>query len=200
MTIPLSVTVVEAKRTLRAQALAHRDALAARHGGEAAAMRFLEAVPLSPASIVAGYWPMRNELDPRPLLRRLNNAGHQCALCVVDGRRRPLTFRHWQPGMALEPGVFGTAVPPASAGVLTPNIVLTPLLAFDEEGYRLGYGGGYYDRTLAGLRASGGERHVAVGLAYEGQRVESVPHDAPDQRLDWIITEARVRHLAVATA
>ncbi len=97
--------------------------------------------------------------------------------------------------MALEPGGFGTLAPPADSPELAPDIVLTPLLAFDEQGHRLGYGGGYYDRTLARLRGRG-PRVLAVGAAFETQRIESVPHTAGDGRLDWVITEQRARRTA----
>ena len=94
--------------------------------------------------------------------------------------------------------MFGTSVPPESASELVPEVLLVPLLAFDEDGYRLGYGGGFYDRTLAALRARAlgtGTGTVAVGLAYEGQAVRSMPRDGSDERLDWIITEARTRRI-----
>ena len=97
--------------------------------------------------------------------------------------------------MALEPGGFGVMVPPPQAGELVPAIVLTPLLAFDARGHRLGYGGGYYDRTLTGLRRQVGGV-LAVGLAFEAQRIEAVPHTPRDARLDWVVTEARARRTA----
>jgi len=137
---------------------------------------------------VSGYWPMRSELDPRPILTALSARGHPLCLPVVAGKARPLVFRAWHPGDALVAGGYGTQVPDAGQEVVVPHLLLVPLLAFDRAGYRLGYGGGFYDRTLAALRAAGPV--VAVGLAFCAQEVDTVPHDATDARLDWIVTEA----------
>ena len=188
--------IVAAKRALRRERLERRAAAAgeAPGAGERLAELFLDALALPARSVVAGYWPIRDEIDPRPLMRRLHAAGHACALCVLGARAAPLAFRAWAPGMALQPGGFGTQAPPADSPELAPDIVLTPLLAFDDHGHRLGYGGGYYDRTLARLRAGG--RVLAVGAAFESQRVESVPHTDRDGRLDWVITEQQARQIA----
>ena len=189
--------IAAAKCELRRDSLARRAAAAARapDAGEALAATFIDAIELAAGAVVAGYWPMRDEVDPRPLMRRLHRSAHVCALGVVHARAAPLRFRAWEPGMALEPGGFGTLVPPAEAAELAPEIVLTPLLAFDAHGHRLGYGGGYYDRTLAALRARA-PSVLAVGLAFEAQRIEAVPHTASDARLDWVVTEARARRTA----
>ena len=188
--------IAAAKRELRRECLARRAAAAseAPDAGKGLADIFLDALVLPAQSVVAGYWPIRDEIDPRPLMRRLHASGHACALCVLGEHAAPLAFRAWEPGTTLEPGGFGTLAPPADSAELAPDIVLTPLLAFDEQGHRLGYGGGYYDRTLARLRADG--RVLAVGAAFEVQRVESVPHTAGDGRLDWVITEQRARRTA----
>ena len=183
-----------AKRRMRAAALARRATLEAAGAGDAVARRFMAEVPLAAGVTIGGYWPMRDELDPRPLLRRLHAGGHPCGLCVVGGSRRPLLFRRWRPDQALRSGGFGTSVPPESAGDIVPEVMLVPLLAFDDEGYRVGYGGGFYDRTLAASRARAAPT-LAVGLAYEGQAVSFVPRDASDERLDWIITETRARRI-----
>lgn len=180
------------KQTLRSEARARRRRLAA-SGADAAAARsvarFRKALPLCERTAVAGYWPLPDEFDCRPLLLALHDDGHLCALPVVSGRDRPLTFRAWTPDTTLQTGSFGVSVPPDDAGTVRPDIVVTPLLAFDDDGYRLGYGGGYYDRTLADLRAQ--ERGVlAVGLAFAGQRVASLPHDDGDEPLDWLISES----------
>ncbi len=186
-----------AKRKLRTSALARRAAAQARapDAGAALADTFLEAIEVPAGAIVAGYWPMRDEIDPRALLRRLHESAHACALCVTGDRAAPLRFRAWQPGLALEPGGFGTSVPPAETPEVVPGIVLTPLLAFDERGHRLGYGGGYYDRTIAELRARGAAV-LAVGLAFEAQLIAAVPNAPGDARLDWVVTEARARQTA----
>lgn len=186
---PAARSLEERKRALRAQAK-RRRAAAGRHEArsEAACARVLDSIALPAGCVVSAYWPMAGELDPRPLMRRLHARGHGLGLPVMVGRDRPLAFRAWRPGDALEPGGFGTQVPPAGRPEVRPRVLLVPLLAFDRAGYRLGYGGGYYDRTLAALRAAGPT--LAVGLAYAPQEVASVPHDDTDQRLDWIVTEA----------
>ncbi|MFQ5775887.1 MAG: 5-formyltetrahydrofolate cyclo-ligase [Kiloniellaceae bacterium] len=182
----------ERKRTLRAEARRRRAEAAAASvpdgPAEAVCARVLAAVAVPAGCAVSAYWPMRSELDPRPLMHRLHERGHAIGLPVIVGKGRPLAFREWRPGVPLEPGGFGTLVPPAGQRELRPQALFVPLLAFDRVGYRLGYGGGFYDRTLAELRAAG--RALAVGLAYAAQEVPAVPHDVTDQRLDWIVTEA----------
>ncbi|MEO5375754.1 MAG: 5-formyltetrahydrofolate cyclo-ligase [Alphaproteobacteria bacterium] len=139
--------------------------------------------------VVAGYWPMGDEVDVRPLLLRLHGRGCVVALPVVTGAGRPLVFRVWRPGMRLEAGSHGTRHPGPRAARVVPDVVLVPLLAFDRMGGRLGYGAGYYDRTLARLRTLRREAVSAVGVAYAGQRVTRVPMGRFDQPLDRIVTE-----------
>jgi 5-formyltetrahydrofolate cyclo-ligase len=148
---------------------------------------------LTPATnlIVSGYAAMPGELDAGPLLARLHEEGFDLALPVTIGRGKPLVFRIWRPGDAMGAGFQGIAEPLPSAPEAAPDIVLLPLLAFDDAGYRLGYGGGHYDRSLAKLRAQ--QRVIAVGLAYDEQKVDAVPHDRYDQRLDWILTPSGAR-------
>ncbi len=184
MTLP---TIEQAKANLRRIAGERRDAAA--DNAAAATDRFLAAVSVLPGAAISGYWPMRNEIDPRPVMTALAARGHPLGLPVVVGKGRPLVFRAWRPGDELVAGSFGTQVPGIDQMEVVPHLLLVPLLAFDRAGYRLGYGGGYYDRTLAALRAVGPA--VAVGLAFSAQEVDSVPHDATDARLDWIVTEAR---------
>jgi 5-formyltetrahydrofolate cyclo-ligase len=136
--------------------------------------------------VVSGFAAMPDELNIWPLLRRLNAAGVPLALPVVTGKGRPLVFRAWTPGDAMDKGVWDIPQPKADKPELEPEILLVPLLAFDAQGRRLGYGGGFYDRTLAGLRAR--KAIVAVGLAYDEQKVDAVPHLDYDQRLDWVLT------------
>jgi len=136
---------------------------------------------------IAGYWPMAGEVDSRPLLTTLYDIGHQTSLPMVIEPAVPLGFRQWAPDMALDRGRFGIPVPSASAAELVPDILLVPLVAFDRNGYRLGMGGGFYDRTIAALKALKPIR--TIGLAYAAQAVSAVPVDAFDQPLDWIITE-----------
>ena len=139
------------------------------------------------AKVVAGYWPHSDEMDVRPLMEHFHGRGLVCALPVVVSQDQPLVFRRWRPGMELAPGAYDIPVPPPEAPVLTPKLVLVPFLAFDRKGWRIGYGGGYYDRTLEGLRDAA--EVVAVGAAYGAQEVAEVPHDFNDQKLDWVVTE-----------
>lgn len=136
--------------------------------------------------IIAGYWPLGDELDCRPALEALSRAGAQVALPVVAGQGQVLLFRTWKPGDTLDQGPFGTMHPGTRAAVVCPQILLIPLIAFDLEGNRLGYGAGYYDRTISSLRARDGVS--AIGLAYDCQRVDMVPVDAHDQPLDAVLT------------
>jgi 5-formyltetrahydrofolate cyclo-ligase len=176
------------KKTMRTGALKRRRAMASDSLARAALALADVALPVAPGAVVAGYWPMADELDPRPLMLRLaSESGSSLALPVVVERDRHLDFRAWTPGDALEAGAHGTWHPLPSAPLVTPSLVLVPLLAFDRRGFRLGYGGGYYDRTLESLRAASHLTTIGVGLGE--QEVEAVPHDALDQRLDGIVTE-----------
>jgi 5-formyltetrahydrofolate cyclo-ligase len=181
------------KAALRAAMARRRKAAAsaadAGVAGGRLADRFEAALALPAGAPVSGYWPIGSEIDVRPLLERLARAGHPLGLPVVEGRGRPLLFRAWRPGEPLEPAGFGLAQPPADRPVVTPRVLLVPLLAFDRAGWRLGYGGGFYDRTLERLRAVE-PATLAVGLAWAAQEVERVPLEPTDQRLDWIVTEA----------
>ena len=143
-------------------------------------------------TIVSGYWPIRDEVDTRMLLRRLHEEGMRCSLPVTQGKNKGLLFRRWQPGDILQEEKFSVAVPAPGQPVLVPEIMLVPLLAIDRKGNRLGYGGGYFDRTLLNRRRCGEGPVVAVGLAYEAQIVSHVPNDEGDIRLDWLITEQNV--------
>ncbi len=145
----------------------------------------LVAWPPSPGQVVAGFWPVAGEIDVRPLLLALAGRGHTLALPETPPPGEPLIFRHWRPGDRLVPGRFGTV---RSAGeILVPDVLLVPLLAFDRSGHRLGYGGGYYDRTLAALR----DRR-ALGCAFSAQEVDQVPAGDWDQTLDAVATEQEV--------
>ncbi|MDP6621772.1 MAG: 5-formyltetrahydrofolate cyclo-ligase [Alphaproteobacteria bacterium] len=155
--------------------------------GDLVAGQFLEAIEMAEGDAVAGYWPMRQEQDPVPLMKRLHGAGQAVALPVIEKPEKTLLFRSWEPGQVLEEAEFGTSQPAPEAAVLRPKVILVPLLAFDDRGFRLGYGGGYYDRTIAALRQSG--ELLAIGIAYDAQQVERVPEEEFDQRLDWVVTE-----------
>lgn len=140
---------------------------------------------------IAGYLPIRSEFDPLPAMRALSERGLGVSVPVIAGPGRPLTFRRWTPGVALEAGAFGVPVPVAGEAVV-PDMLLVPMLAFDARGHRLGYGGGFYDRTIAALRADGGV--LAVGLAFVAQEVAAVPDAETDMRLDALVTEAGIRN------
>jgi 5-formyltetrahydrofolate cyclo-ligase len=188
----------EAKAALRRRALALRMQKADPRAGAAVARHALGALTFAPTDIVAGYRAMREELDPMPLMAALHARGIALALPVVITKGAPLSFRRYRPGDALEAGVFGTRHPLPACESVRPTIVLVPLLAFDAEGYRLGYGGGFYDRTLNALRAEGAV--LAVGLAYAFQEMPALPRTARDARLDCAVTELGVRRFAGAGA
>ena len=178
----------ERKAALRDAAQERRKAVhATAHGAaEAARDHFLAARLDEGAGIVSAYRRIRSELDPEPLMRALVDRGRRICVPVIQGKGLPLKFREWTPGCRMQPGPFGAQVP-AEGEWLEPDLLLVPLLAFDAQGRRLGYGGGFYDRTIARLRTSGPVR--AVGFAYAGQEVEEVPADETDQLLDLIVTE-----------
>ncbi len=155
-----------------------------------------DALGITADSIVAGYWAMADEIDVVPAMAALKDAcGLTCALPVVAENNAPLVFRSWQPGEPLESGGFGTHHPFPEAQVVVPTVLLVPLLAFDLSGYRMGWGGGFYDRTLERLRADGSV--TAIGVAYAGQQFDAVVRDKYDQPMDWIATEQWVRKIGV---
>ena len=171
------------KAALRAQALAARGA-----GGDQAALTRNLIAALAPhaGALLAGYWPMRDEADPRPAM-----AAHDGPLClpVVPGRAVPLVFRAWDGDPAsLVAGPFGTSHPPESAPIVRPDVLIVPLAGFDLSGHRIGYGGGYYDRTLQMLRGMG--RVTAIGCGFACQKLPPIPAGPHDQPLDMIVTDA----------
>ena len=177
------------KAVLRARCRAARKARPPSPGaGAALAAHVLARIPVLPGCVVAGYWPFADEADPRPLMRALAARGHPLCLPVVAGRELPLAFRAWAAGAALAPGPFGTSEPPASAPERVPAVLLVPLLAADLRGFRLGYGGGYYDRTLAGLGGA-----LAIGVAFHDQICAAAPRGPHDRPLDWLATERGAR-------
>ena len=192
---PNNVTIIKAKQILRDRAKARRGTLtqnataAAQRQGDLFVETFEAELKRSPTPTVSGYWPMDDEFDVRPLMIRLSEFGYACALPVVVALGEALVFRRWQPGDPLVKAKFGMREPSAQAADTVPDIVLTPLLAFDDTGRRLGYGGGFYDLTLRELRAE--RQIIAVGVAYQAQRVDKVPSGDCDERLDWIVTEER---------
>ena len=174
------------KASARTAAFAARRAAFAAGQGQAAEL-LADVLAAYRGAVLSGYMPMRTEIDPLPAM-----AAHQgpVGVPVIVGPAQPLRFREWSPGCTMVPGEFGALIP-AEGGWLEPAVLIVPLLAFDARGYRLGYGGGFYDRTLEGLRGRGPV--LAVGFAFAAQEVEAVPIDATDQRLDMIVTEQGVR-------
>jgi 5-formyltetrahydrofolate cyclo-ligase len=190
--MPETKTIESDKSILRRDALARRDALPA--AARAAAAQTIAGrpfpIPVPRGAIVSGYSPMKSELNPVPLMRKLAELGVQLALPVVAGRGRPLIMRAWSFGEELASGVWGIREPKADAPEVFPDILLVPLAAFDRAGHRIGYGAGYYDRTIARLRAM--KPVTAVGLAFAAQEINRVPANAFDARLDLVLTEREV--------
>jgi 5-formyltetrahydrofolate cyclo-ligase len=182
--------VVEtAKRALRREAAERRRAAvrAAPQAGLALRDRFLAAMTPEAGVPASAYWPLDDELDPRPLFMALHGRGHPVGLPVIVAKGQPLLFRRWTPDAALVRGPFRVMTPPAEAQEVVPRLLLVPLLAFDRRGYRLGYGGGFYDRTIAKLRAT--DDVLAVGVGVAAQEADAVPHDETDEPLDWVVTD-----------
>ena len=150
------------------------------------ASAFLTQMGVPAGTIVSGFASLPEELNVWPLLRRLHGQGFRLAMPVVQAKGQPLLFRAWTPGDAMDKGVWGIPEPKADKPEVEPDILLVPLLAFDAQGRRLGYGGGFYDRTLRLLRSR--KEITAVGLAFDEQRVDAVPHLDYDERLDWVLT------------
>jgi 5-formyltetrahydrofolate cyclo-ligase len=180
------------KKSIRRDALARRDALPAAERAAAAAAIAARPFPLAlaPGTIVSGFSPLKSEINPVPLMRKLSDAGARLALPVVAGKGRPLTMRAWAFGQPRDSGVWGIREPTPDAPEVAPDILLVPLLAFDRTGNRIGYGAGYYDMTIAGLRAL--KPVTAVGIAFSVQEIPSVPVTPRDARLDLVLTEREV--------
>ena len=185
--------IEDVKAGLRRQAHAARAALPPGSRAEAAqsvARHFFDSIALQPQNVVAAYWRIRDELDCQPILVRLMDNNQTVVLPVVLGPDQPLEMRVWEQGASLYEAGFGTLAPSELAPQAEPDVVLMPLLGFDRRGTRLGYGGGYYDRTLAHMMKS----PKLIGLAFAAQELDSIPRDSHDVPLDAVITEAGVRH------
>ncbi len=180
------------KANLRAAALARRDALSGAHRGAAAQAIAARGLPVAilPGTVVAGYSPIRSEIDPVPLMRALAAQRVQLALPAIAARDQPLRFRAWSLDDRLVRGPLGIPEPSPEATEIIPDIVLVPLAAFDRSGHRIGYGAGHYDRSLAPLRAA--RKIVAIGLAFATQEIEAVPALPHDVALDYVLTEAQL--------
>ncbi len=180
--------LAQAKAEARKAALARRREARAALGPapEQATETLVRALLAMPAPVVAGYLPIRTEIDPRPAMARLHEAGRRICVPVVEAPGLPLHFREWRPNSRLCPGPFGAHVPEAGDW-LTPAALIVPLVAFDRALIRLGYGGGFYDRTLERLRA--GAHAPAIGFAYAAQGTRTLPREPTDQPLDALATE-----------
>jgi 5-formyltetrahydrofolate cyclo-ligase len=187
-----STSIEDAKAALRPPARARRDALAADVRTAAAQVIAERPFPIALTSqvIVSGFMPMGSEINPIPLMRKLASSGARLALPAVAGRGKPLTMRAFTFGQGLVPGVWGIREPAPDAPEVFPDILIVPLLAFDRRGHRIGYGAGYYDLTIAGLRAR--KTITACGLAFAAQEISSVPTTSRDARLDLVLTEREV--------
>ncbi len=185
-------TITDQKSTLRASVLALRDAMppAERQAAaEAIAARALP-VELTPGMVVSGFMPMKTEINPLPLLRKLAEQGATLALPCIAGRGKPLIMRAWKSGDAFKEGQWGIREPLPDAPEVSPDIVIVPLACFDRAGHRIGYGAGYYDMTLAALRAK--KKVVAIGVAFAAQEIPRVPATERDERLDFVLTEKEI--------
>lgn len=182
---------LQAEKQLARKAATAARKQAAADAGDGAADRLADtmmaSVPLSGIHTASGFLSIGSEVDVGPLMDRLLGASIDICLPAVVGTARPLVFRRWRPGDPLVEESFGTRAPGPDAEEVEPDFLIVPMLAFDRAGFRLGYGGGFYDRSLAALRQK--QPVLAVGVAFAGQEMAYVPHDDLDQPLDWIVTE-----------
>jgi 5-formyltetrahydrofolate cyclo-ligase len=184
------------RRTERKRLLASRLAMAPeqrRASSRAIEDRLYAFLAGRPGITLGIYWPFRGEFDPRPLVERVIAEGFPVALPVVVDKKGPLEYRAWRPGEPLVAGVWDIPIPERRE-VLLPQAVLAPLVGFDRDCYRLGYGGGYFDRTLAALAP----RPLAVGVGFELSGIETIHPQAFDIPMDLIVTEAQLRRRPVA--
>jgi 5-formyltetrahydrofolate cyclo-ligase len=182
-------TVADQKARLREQTLALRDALPAAMRTAAAETIAARPFPLriERGMVVSGFSPMKTEINPIPLMRKLADAGVQLALPAIAGRGKPLTMRAWNFGDPFKAGQWGIREPVAEAPEIAPDILIVPLAAFDRSGHRIGYGAGYYDMTINALRAK--KPVTAIGIAFATQEIPHVPATERDARLDLVLTE-----------
>lgn len=178
----------------RLRTLRSRTAQLTPNAGAGLSEHFPEELLPGPGGVLSAYAPFRDEIDPNAIMMRAQARGARLALPVVVAKDAPLIFRLFSFSDSLEPGVLGLREPARDAEEVEPDVLLVPLLGFDRRGGRLGYGGGHYDRTLERLRAR--KSVVAVGVAFEAQRLDAVPLEPHDQALDWIVTEVAAYQVA----
>jgi 5-formyltetrahydrofolate cyclo-ligase len=183
---------IPSKGDLRNAALTRRDALTDERRAAAAQALAARGLPveIEPATVVAGYSPIRNEIDPVPLMKTLAARGAQLALPAITARGKSLVFRAWSFDDRLTLGSLGIPEPSPAAAELIPDILLVPLAAFDRAGHRIGYGAGHYDVTLAHLRKV--KAVTAIGIAFAVQEIKTVPMQPHDIALDYVLTEKRI--------
>jgi 5-formyltetrahydrofolate cyclo-ligase len=184
--------IAEEKAIIRRDAMTRRNALPADLRAQAAETIAARTFPLpvSLGTIVSGFMPLKSEINPLPLLRKLAAEGARLALPAIEGRGKPLIMRAFAFGDALDTGQWGIREPKPDASEIAPDIMLVPLLAFDRAGRRIGYGAGYYDMTIAKARAM--KPVIAAGIAFAVQEIEQVPVTPRDARLDLVLTERGV--------
>ena len=183
--------LTQAKAAARKAAFARRKEAKSPDRDAVAVAHLLEMVLPFQGLALAGYMPIRTEVDPVPVMAAMAAWGPVC-VPVIKARGQPLEFHRWEPGCEMIEGAFGAYVP-AKVEVVVPQVLIVPLVAFDRKGGRLGYGGGFYDRTLEGLRARG--EVTAIGYAFAAQEAEDLPLEPTDQSLDAIVTDADVLRL-----
>lgn len=195
----MTETPSELKRTLRAMVLDRRDALDPQWRAEAS-LRFAEAaegIAIAPGTIVSGFWPMRSEVDVRPLMEALRDRGARICLPAILSKTE-MVFREMVPGAPLVDMGFQTFGPAEDAPVVDPLVMLVPLVAFDHRGHRIGYGGGYYDRAIEKLVNKGISPRL-IGIAFDCQQVDFVPDEPHDVTLPEIITESGLRRFPLSS-
>lgn len=182
----------DAKVALRQEAVARRAALGAadrKAAAAAAAEHFLNGIDIAPDQTIAAYWPIRDEIDCRPILSYLMDNFQSVSLPVIVGDDLPLVFRRWAVGAALYEAGFGTLAPDEAAEPSIPDVMIIPLLGFDSAGNRLGYGKGHYDRTIAAMA----KKPLLIGYAFAAQKLPEIPKEPHDVPLDYLVTENGVR-------
>lgn len=187
------MNITEVKAVARKAGFARRNAAHDARSDESAkasAHMLSYIAKLDKKFVISAYMPIRSEIDVLPLMEKLHSLGHRICVPIIEGRGKPLSFREWTPSVEMVAGPFGAAVP-AEGEWLSPDFLIVALVAFNADGYRIGYGGGYYDRSIEAARAK--HPTLAVGFAYAAQEGE-VPTERTDQRLDAMVTEKGVIH------
>jgi len=177
------------KEKLRQDALKNRDKIHNLQAGFSLRDNFLRNVEIPPGIIISAYWPIGSEIDVRPLITELYNNGYDICLPCIEEKNAPLKFRQWVPEAVMVKSPNFKIYEPCKNhhDEITPNIIIVPLLAFDHAKHRLGYGGGFYDRTIAALKPI-----LSIGVAYAGQEIEKIPNEDWDVRLNKIVTEQKI--------